>query len=66
MATVDDQIKVVELNEEEGRKLFDEVARYWLDMSGEDFLKAWDAGEFAGREDTTEVINVAILIPMAR
>lgn len=55
-----------ELTQEEGRALLDEVAREYLGMSGDEFLRAWDAGEFDGDADRPEVMRVAMLIPLGR
>lgn len=49
------------LTREESRALFDRVARRDLNMSGEEFLRAWDAGEFDDNPDRPEVIRVAML-----
>jgi len=57
--------RIQELNREEGRVLFDEQARKYLNMSGEEFLRAWDAGEFKD-PDRPEVLRVAMLIPFVR
>src|SRR5690606_41933830 len=46
---------VVELTEEEGRKFFDEVTRAELGMSGEEFLRRCDAGDFRSEEHTSEL-----------
>jgi len=56
---------VVELTEEEGRKFFDEVTRAELGMSGEEFLRRYDAGDFRGTDDP-RVVGVIMLIPFAR
>jgi len=56
---------VVELTEEEGRKFFDEVTRAELGMSGEEFLRRYDAGDFKGTDDP-RVVGVSMLIPFAR
>lgn len=58
---------VRELNEEEGRALFDRVARYYLGMSGEEFLDKWDAGEidFDGPQHS-DIVPVYMVIPFAR
>ena len=37
---------VGELTPEEGRAFFDARAREWMGMSGEEFLRRLDAGEF--------------------
>ncbi len=50
----------------EGRAIFDEAARCHLGMSGDEFLRRWDAGEFADDPDRPEVIDVAMMIPLVR
>lgn len=54
---------------EEGRELFDEQARRLMGMSGEEFLRRWDDGEF--RDVTTgpehgKLIRLVMLIPFGR
>ena len=54
---------------EEGRALFDERARELMGMSGEEFLRRWDAGEFDALFDTPgnqNLTDLALLIPFAR
>jgi hypothetical protein len=52
---------------EEALAHFDEQARHWLGMSGEEFLRRWDAGEYAGREcDDPAISQMAMLVPIAR
>jgi hypothetical protein len=57
---------VQELSATEGAELFDEAARDELGMSGEEFLAAWDRGDFAGLPERPEVMSVAMLIPFVR
>jgi len=45
---------VIELTPEEGRAYFDREARRLVGMSGEEFLRRWDAGEFQPVPDETE------------
>lgn len=56
---------IVELSEEEGRALFDEQARKYMGMSGDEFLRKWDAGEIED-PDRSEVWTVVFLIPFVR
>ncbi len=42
------------LNEEEARALFDQQAHALLGISGDEFLRRWDAGEYRGIEDDIE------------
>ncbi|MGH3088111.1 MAG: hypothetical protein ACRDSJ_12425 [Rubrobacteraceae bacterium] len=61
---------VRELSREEGRELFDRQARRYLDMTGEEFLKKWDSGEFGDPDDRRKnppgVMRLAMLLPFVR
>lgn len=46
------------LTEEEAIALFDEVVQDFMNMSGEEFLERWDAGEYAGMEDAERIRTV--------
>lgn len=57
------------LTDEEGRQLFDTSARRTMGMSGEEFIRRWDAGEFAEIADDAdhpEIMRLAMLIPFGR
>lgn len=62
--------EVRELSREEGRQLFDRQARRYLGISGEEFLKKWDAGEYGDPDDRTQnppgVMQLAMLLPFVR
>lgn len=54
---------------QEARDLFDRNARALLNMSGEEFLRQWDAGEFRNlpeNAETRKVMRVVSLIPFGR
>ena len=57
--------QVQEIYGEEARAEFDRQARRYLHMSGEEFLRRWDAGEFPDVEDP-DVGWVASLIHLVR
>jgi hypothetical protein len=59
-------VHVQEVTPEEGRAIVDRAVRRYLHMSGEQFLKAWDAGAFDDDPDRPEVMSVAMLLPFAR
>ncbi len=67
-ARTDENVR--ELSREEGRALFDRQVRRYLDMSGEEFLRKWDAGEFGDPDDRTKnppgVMQLAMLLPSVR
>ncbi|MCC7107155.1 MAG: hypothetical protein IT307_18640 [Chloroflexi bacterium] len=54
---------------EQGRALFDAQARKLMDISGDEFLRRWDAGVFADQiddPDHPEIMWLAMLIPFGR
>lgn len=53
-----------EVGREEARAIFDEQARKLLRISGEDFLRRWDAGENEGDEE--RVMRLVMLLPLGR
>ena len=46
----------------EGRALFDRQAKKELGISGEEFLRRWDAGEYSPVPDTAEGRKVGRLV----
>ena len=54
-----------ELSAEESRRLFDETARHFLGMSGEEFLRRWFGGDYEGVYlDTPELMPVISALPL--
>jgi hypothetical protein len=54
---------------EEGRALFDYQAHKLMGISGEEFLRRWDAGEYREIADAPghrHIMRLAMLIPFAR
>jgi hypothetical protein len=51
---------------EEARILFDKTARRYMDMSGDQFLRAWENGEFRDADMKARAMRVAVLIPLVR
>lgn len=58
-------VSIVELSSEEGKKLLDRRARQHLNISGDEFLRKWDAQEFDDPDDP-RIVRLALLIPFAR
>ena len=57
------------LNDVERRAFFDEQARALMSISGAEFLRRWDAGEFeacADDPERPEIMHLALLIPFGR
>ena len=54
---------------EEGREIFDYQARKLMGMSGDEFLRRWDAGEYAEIADTAghrHIMRLWGLMPFVR
>ena len=68
MATLARQAAVhaPELSKEEGRAIFEKAAQRYLHMSGDEFRKKWEAKEFGDDPDQPGVMDVAMLLPLAR
>jgi hypothetical protein len=61
----EDNPQIRELTLEEGRALVDRLARRHLGMSGEAFMRAWEAGELDAQAECPEIVHLAMLIPLA-
>lgn len=60
---------VILVGPEEGKRMFDEAAREWTGMSGDEFIRRWEAGEFAEIPDDLahrRYVDLVLLIPFAR
>jgi len=54
---------------EEGREIFDHQATELLGMSGEEFLRRWDAGEFVDvfeGPDHLKLVDMYLMLPLVR
>jgi len=51
---------------DEAKRLFDETAERYLNLSGAEFLKKWDEGHYRTSKVRTRAERVAMLIPMVR
>jgi hypothetical protein len=54
------------LTEEEWMATVDRAARYHLGMSGEEFARAWKAGEFDDDPDRPGVMRVAMMLTFGK
>ncbi|MBA3424472.1 MAG: hypothetical protein H0U04_07980 [Rubrobacter sp.] len=54
------------LSDDEGRELFDRQARRYLDMTGDEFVEAWDARKFDDPDNSPDIMHVAMLLPLVR
>ncbi|HUI56076.1 MAG TPA: hypothetical protein VLY04_13965 [Bryobacteraceae bacterium] len=68
MATMQPEPRAAQIDRDSAWSLFDAAARRYLRMSGEEFLKAWDANSFSDPDPDAHrgVMDVAILIPLVR
>jgi hypothetical protein len=54
---------------DEGRRMFDEAVRELMSISGEEFIRRYDAAEYADMPDDLahrHIIDLALLIPFGR
>lgn len=58
-------VTLTEVSRAEGRALLDRAARRDLGISGDEFLRRLDAGDYDGDEDPA-VTSVEMLVPFAR
>jgi hypothetical protein len=58
--------QVKELTQQEGKALLDQAARRYLKMSADEFIQAWESGEFDDDPDRPDVMYVAMLLPLAK
>jgi hypothetical protein len=69
---VDEHVEFPEdlyVSTEEARRMFDEAARRIAGMSGEEFVRRYDAGEYANTPDDEEhrdIIELAMLVNIGR
>jgi hypothetical protein len=57
---------VQDLTDEESRTLFDNAARFYLGISGEECVERWDSGYYDEDPDRPDVVDVTMLLPFAR
>ncbi len=60
---------VVELSDEEARAHFDPPARHLVGLSGEEFLRRYDRGDYAGIEEDEfgrRIVRLEMSIPFVR
>jgi hypothetical protein len=53
-----------DLTPEEAREAFDRAAQYYLGISGDEFKRRWEPGEYAGI-DRSDIIALSWKIPWA-
>lgn len=56
----------ITLTREQARDRFDEQARRRLGISGEEFLRRWDAGYYKDPDSDPNVISMVMLVPLVR
>lgn len=66
MTTAALETTVRDLSDAEARELFDRHAQEALGLSGSDFIRAWEAGEFDDDPDRPEIMRLVMLLPFGR
>lgn len=67
-SNVKSEANVVEYDSEQGAKLFDKIAQREMGMSGPEFLRRWDAGEWddVDYDEVPGLIEVRNALPFVR
>lgn len=65
-ATAHKNGEVRELSREESRALFDRQAQRYLNVSGEEFIRKFEAGEYGDPDDNPAVMRLVMLLPFAK
>lgn len=65
MTNTQQAVAAKELSIDEGRHLLDAAAHRWMNMSGEEFMAAYDEGAY-DEDDRFAVQQVASYLPFAR
>ena len=63
---VEGGIEVRELDEREAKEYFDAEARALLGVTGEEFIRRWDAGEYAEDPRHSEIVQLEFMLPFVR
>lgn len=66
-STIEIDSGIHHLTDAEARAIFENAARHYMNMSGDDFLARWRAGEFGDPENPyrPELMQVVMLLPFA-
>jgi hypothetical protein len=64
-SSIEREAEILFLSDEEGREILERAAQRYLKMSADQFVHAWESGEFED-PDAPEVQRVAMLLPLAR
>lgn len=56
----------IDLTQEEAYALLDREAHRYLNMSAQEFIDAWEAGKFDDDPDRSDVMYVAMLLPLVQ
>ncbi len=60
--------KVRMITRAEGRRIFDRQARKYFNMSGKEFIRRWEAGEFGDPENPyrSELVALTMQVPFVK
>lgn len=67
-AACENDSRIVELNGVDAAAEFDGIARECMDMSGPEFLRRYDRGEFADvtEDDNPGIVDMMLALPLVR
>ncbi len=58
--------RVEQFTDEEARDIFDRASWRNLNMSGDEFIRRYDAGEYDEDPDLPGIMSMILLLPLAR
>lgn len=64
MANTETTIQPHELTREESLAMLDRRARRYLGISGEEFVRRWEAGYYEGQPESPGLVRTAMLLPL--
>lgn len=54
------------MTDEEAREYFDRAARYYLSISGDEFVRRYDAGEYDDDPDQHGIMDMILSLPLVK
>lgn len=66
MAVMEKGVKPHKLSRDEGLAIVDRRARRYLGISGEEFVRRWDAGYYKDEPESPGLVRTMMTLPLAR
>lgn len=66
MAVTEQNVQPHELSRDEGLAIIDRRARRYLGISGEEFVRRWEAGYYEDEPESPGLVRTMMTLPLAR